>query len=89
VPGRAESLPLGGAGAAGLRAGGVDSLGPATFGRAAELGEVRQSWGWTLIQAVTEVRGWLATLGRLILWGFQTLCPLSIPKLAQEAILTP
>jgi len=52
-------------------------------------GEVRQSWGWTLIQTATEVRGWLATLGRLILWGFQTLCPLSIPKLEQEAILTP
>jgi hypothetical protein len=36
-----------------------------------------------------EVRGWLATLGRLLLWGFQTLSSVSIPKLEQEAILTP
>jgi len=51
------------------------------------LGE-KPSWGWTLIQAVTEVRDWLAVLWRLILWGIQTLSPVSIPKLGKEAILT-
>jgi len=68
---------------------GLTRWGQQLSGEQPSWGEVRQSWGWTLIQAVTEVRGWLATLGRLILWGFQTLSPLSIPKLEQEAILTP
>jgi hypothetical protein len=61
---------------------GLTRWGQQLLGEKPSWGEVRQSWGWTLIQAVTEVRGWLATLGRLILWGFQTLCPLSIPQLA-------
>jgi hypothetical protein len=67
---------------------GLTRWGKQLLGEQPSWGEVRQSWGWTLIQTATEVRGWLATLGRLILWGFQTLCPLSIPKLEQEAILT-
>lgn len=80
---------MGGVGAVGLRVGGADPLGQAIVGREAALGEVRQAWGWSLIQTAEEVRGWLATLGRLILWGFQFLSPVSIPKLEQEAILTP
>ena len=51
-------------------------------------GEVRQEWGWSLISPASEVRGWLATLWRLLLWGFQLLSPISVPKLEQEAILT-
>ena len=30
-------------------------------------GEVRKGWGWSLISISSEVRGWLATLWRLIL----------------------
>ncbi len=51
--------------------------------------EVRQAWGWRLIRMITEVRGWLAQLSRLILWGLQFLSPISVPKPHQEAILTP
>ena len=49
---------------------------------------MRQEWGWRLIWPVEEVRGWLATLGRLLLWIFQILSPLSVPKLEGEAIST-
>jgi SRSO17 transposase len=51
-------------------------------------GEVRQEWGWSWISLASEVRGWLATLWRLLLWGFQLLPPISVPMLEQEAILT-
>jgi hypothetical protein len=37
----------------------------------------------------TKVVKWLATLGRLILWTFQFLSPVSIPKAQQEVNLTP
>jgi hypothetical protein len=65
-----------------------DLLGQAVARGEAELGEARQQWGWSLIQTFTEVRGWLATLGRLILGAFQFLFPVSIPKAHQEASLT-
>ena len=41
-----------------------DLLGQAVARGEAELGEARQQWGWSLIQTFTEVRRWLATLGR-------------------------
>jgi hypothetical protein len=50
--------------------------------------EARQEWGWSLIQTVTEVSGWLATLGRLILWTFQFLSLVSVPEAHQEVSLT-
>jgi hypothetical protein len=51
-------------------------------------GEAREEMGWSPILMATEVRGWLATLGRLILWIFRSLSPVSIPKAHQEASLT-
>lgn len=50
-------------------------------------GEVRQEWGWSLISSVTEVRGWLAALRRLLSWGLQLFLFLSIPKAQQKVNL--
>jgi hypothetical protein len=53
-------------------------------GKAAELLGVDR---WALMELIAEeVRGWLAALGRLLLWGWQILSPVSIPKAQQEAI---
>ncbi len=68
---------------------GLTRWGKQLLGEQPRWGEVRQEWGWSLISLASEVRGWLATLGRLLLWGIQTLSPASIPKLEPEAILTP
>jgi hypothetical protein len=57
------------------------------MGQRPSWGEVRQEWGGSLISSVPEVKGWLATLWRLVLWVFQVLFPLSVPKLEEEAIL--
>ncbi len=60
------------------------------LGREAELGRSSAAVGMEFDLAGRRgERGWLATLWRLLLWGFQTLSPVSIPKLEQEAILTP
>jgi len=67
---------------------GLTRWGKQLLGRKPSWGEVRQEWGWSLIQTATEVRGCLAALERLILWSFQFLFPVSIPKAQQEAILT-
>lgn len=68
---------------------GLTRWGKQLLGEKPSWGEVRQQWGWSLIQTVTEVSGWLATLGRLILWSFQFLSPVSVPKAQQEVSLTP
>ena len=66
---------------------GLTRWGKQLLGEKPRWGEVRQSWGWSLISLAEEVRGWLATLWRLLLQGFQFLS--SVPKAQQEAILTP
>ena len=43
-------------------------------------GEVRQEWGWSLIPMATEVKGWLATLGRLLLAVLMLLSRIAVPK---------
>jgi hypothetical protein len=67
---------------------GLTRWGKQLLGEEPSWGEARQQWGWNLIQTVTEVRGWLATLGRLILRVLQFLPLVSIPKAQQEASLT-
>jgi len=61
---------------------GLTRWGKQLLGEQTRWGEVRQSWGWSLISLAEEVRGWLATLWRLLLWGFQTLSSVFIPQLA-------
>lgn len=68
---------------------GLTRWGRQLMGQGPSWGEVRQEWGWSLIQTDTEVSGWLAVLGRLILWTFQFLSPVSVPKAQQEVILIP
>lgn len=68
---------------------GLTRWGKQLLGENPRWGEVRQEWGWRLISLAEEVRGWLATLRRLLLWGLQVLSPVSIPKPQQEALLTP
>jgi SRSO17 transposase len=67
---------------------GLTRWGKQLVGQKPSWGEVRQEWGGSLISMATEVKGWLATLGRLLLWGLQFLSPVSVPKLEGEAILT-
>jgi len=45
---------------------GLTRWGRQLMGQRPSWGEVRQEWGWSLIQTAAEVRGWLATLGRLL-----------------------
>jgi len=54
-------------------------------------GEVRQQWGWSLISCEVEVRGWLATLWRLLGEFLQlfSLFSFSVPQAHQEVILAP
>ena len=91
----ALNAELGRTSAVGLAVGRADPLGwgrqLTSWGRRAELGrgEVRQEWGWSLISSTVEVRGWLAILGRLILWLFHLpLFLVLVPKVQQEVILT-
>jgi hypothetical protein len=66
---------------------GLTRWGKQLMGQRPSWGEVRQEWGGSLISIVLEVKGWLATLGRLLLWVFQVFSSLSVPKLEEEAIL--
>lgn len=68
---------------------GLTRWGKQLVGERPSWGEVRQGWGWSLISTAMEVRGWLATLGRLLLWIFQFLPLVSVPKAQQEVSLTP
>jgi hypothetical protein len=88
LPRGGEPGKLGRVGLAGLCAGWSDPLGEAAFAGGAELGEAREERGWSLILMATEVRGWLATLGRLILWVLQFLPLVSVPEAHQEVSLT-
>jgi len=63
---------------------GLTRWGRQLLGQKPSWGEVRQQWGWSLISRASEVKGWLATLWRLVVWGFQFLSLLSVPKLEQE-----
>ena len=69
---------------------GLTRWGRQLMGQRPNWGGVRQGWGWSLISCEMEVRDWLATLGRLLLWIFQFLSFLSlfsVPKAQQEVSL--
>ncbi len=51
--------------------------------------EVRQEWGERLIPTILEVSGWLATLGRLLVWSSSFFSPLSLSRREQEVVLAP
>jgi len=67
---------------------GLTRWGRQRMGQKPGWGEVRQQGGGSLIQMAMEVRGWLATLGRLVLWLLRVLSPVSIPNPEKEAVLT-
>jgi len=56
--------------------------GKGLVGQRPSWGEARQEWRWSLIQTVTEVRGWLAALGRLLMLGefLQLFSPFPVPQ---------